>query len=318
MLGQGADVRTFFAPLLALLGLTLMCDADANLLSWKDILQRPPLRADHRIPYGADPLHFGDLWLPKGPGPHPVVILVHGGCWQAQYPGVELTHFMADGLRNAGYAVWEVEYRRLGHEGAPYPGMFNDVAHAADHLRTLASPHKLDLSRVVATGHSAGGHLALWLAARDHLPKSSGLHRDAALPVHAVVGIAAITDIEIFATAGAHACGADTVSKLVDLPRRGKAAFADTSPAELKIPVKQWLVQGKEDKLVLPHLGAAYATAKRPRGESIEVIDLPAAGHFELIAPWSAAWPPIVDTFKRAFEGIGNSVSRERTQSTRN
>ncbi len=287
-----------------------MCDADAGLLSWKDILQRPALKADHRLPYGPDPLHFGDLWLPTGTGPHPVVILIHGGCWLAQYPGVELTHFMADGLRQAGYAVWEIEYRRLGHAGAPYPGMFNDVAAAADHLRAIATTHRLDLSRVVASGHSAGGHLALWLAARANLPASSVLHGGAPLPVHAVVGIAAITDIEVFATAGAHACGADTVSQLVDLPRRGKSAFADTSPAELRIPVKQWLVQGQDDKLVLPPLGRAYATAKRARGETLEVVDLPAAGHFELIAPWTPAWPPILETFKRAFAGARPPVQR--------
>lgn len=286
-----------------------MCDADSSQLSWKDILQRPALKADHRVAYGSNPLHFGDLWLPPSAGPHPVVILVHGGCWQAIYPGVELTHFMADGLRSAGYAVWEIEYRRLGHEGAAYPGMFNDVAEGTDHLRKIASTHKLDMSRVVATGHSAGGHFALWLAARSHLPKASGLFKGDPLPIHAVVGVAAITDIEVFATAGAHACGADTVSQLIDQPRRGKAGFADTSPAELKVPVKQWLVQGKDDKLVAAPLGHAYAEAKRKRGENIDVIDLPNAGHFELIAPWSAAWPPIVETFGKAFKDIGRRAA---------
>ncbi|MBL8519373.1 MAG: alpha/beta hydrolase [Betaproteobacteria bacterium] len=297
-------MRRAWLALLSALLITRMCEADANLLSWKDILQRPALKADHRVPYGPQPQHFGDLWLPSGAGPHPVVILVHGGCWLAEYPGVELTHFLADGLRRAGYAVWEIEYRRLGHPGAEYPGMFLDVADATDQLRKLAVPHALDLSRVVATGHSAGGHLALWLAARAQLPQGSPLTRAHPLPVHAVVGIAAITDIEVFATAGAHACGADTVSRLVDVPKRGKAAYADTSPMTLIIPVRQWLVQGRADRLVLPHLGHAYAEAKRKRGESIDVVDLPDAGHFELIAPWTAAWPPIADTFRKAFSAL--------------
>jgi acetyl esterase/lipase len=281
-----------------------MCDADAALLSWKDILQRPALKADQRIAYGADPMHFADLWLPEGRGPHPVVILIHGGCWQAQYPGVELTHFLADALRREGYAVWEIEYRRLGHKGAEYPGMFLDVAEGADHLRKIAAQRSLDLNRVVATGHSAGGHLALWLAARDRLPAASALRRALPLAIHAVVGIAAITDIEIFATAGAHACGVDTVERLVDGKKRGKAAFADTSPAEFAVPVKQWLIQGKEDRLVLPPLGHDYAAKKRARGEAIDIIDIADAGHFELIAPWTPAWAPIAETFRRAFAGI--------------
>jgi acetyl esterase/lipase len=279
-----------------------MTDATAQLLSWKDILAKPAIKADHRIAYGSNPLQFGDLWLPTvGGPPHPVVILIHGGCWLSMYPGVELTHFMADGLRRAGYAVWEIEYRRLGHDGAGYPGTFLDVAEGTDFLRGIAAQYKLDLSRVVATGHSAGGHLALWLAARDGLPTNSVLKRASPLPIHAVVGVAAITDIDVFATAGAHACGVDTVQRLIDLPKRGAKAFNDTSPMRLKVSPPQWLVQGQQDGIVLPRLGHDYAKAKRARGERIEIIDLDKAGHFELIAPWSNAWPPIVDAFRAAF-----------------
>ena len=101
----------------------------AQTLSFRDVLQRPPIKADQRIAYGSDALQFGDLWLPSskdhGAGPYPTVILIHGGCWRADLPGVELTHFMADDLRKSGFAVWEIEYRRVGHAGGGYPALFS-------------------------------------------------------------------------------------------------------------------------------------------------------------------------------------------------
>lgn len=282
-----------------------MSEAGAQRLSWKDVLARPAPKADLRVAYGPAPEHFADLWLPAGRGPHPVVVLVHGGCWLAQYPGVELTRHLSDALRKQGYAVWDVEYRRLGHEGAGYPGTFDDVARGTDHLRAIAARHSLDLTRVVASGHSAGGHLALWLAGRGNLPASSPLQRRDPLKIHAVVGVAAITDLEVFATAGAHACGADTVQRLVDLQKRGRpAAFTDTSPAWFAVPVRQWLVQGAEDGVVAQRLAHEYAAPKRARGETIDIIDIEGAGHFELIAPWTSAWVPLAAAFKAAFEAL--------------
>ncbi|HEX4858445.1 MAG TPA: alpha/beta hydrolase [Usitatibacteraceae bacterium] len=304
-----------FAQACCALVLTLsMCDTDAQRLSYKDILKREAVLADQRVAYGRDPLQFADLWLPKtapGPAGHPVVVLVHGGCWLAELPGVELTHWLADGLRNAGYAVWEIEYRRLGHPGGGYPETFLDVAKATDHLRAIAKSNRLNLDRVVATGHSAGGHLALWLAARAALPEGSALRVADPLPIHAVVGLAAIPDLEVFATAGAHACGADTVQRLVDLKTRpAPGAFRDTSPVELPIGVPQYLIHGEFDAIVIPALGDRYREKKSARRESIALSIIKEAGHFELIAPWTFAWPEIAATFGRAFAGIGAAASR--------
>src|SRR6185437_16909756 len=117
------------------------------------------------IPYGQDKYQFGDLRLPSGPGPHPVVIGIHGGYWRKKY-GLD---WIADGcaaLSERGIATWNIEYRRIGNRGGAWPGTFLDVARAADFVRGLAPVHNLDPHRVVTLGHSAGGHLVLWRAAR--------------------------------------------------------------------------------------------------------------------------------------------------------
>ena len=279
----------------------------AQTLSFRDILQRPPVKSDARIAYGNDPLQFGDLWLPAGNGPHPVVVLVHGGCWLADLPGVELTHFMADDLRKNGFAVWEIEYRRVGHNGGGYPGTFLDVANGTDHLRIIAGKYRLNLDRVITSGHSAGGHLALWLAARPRLPEGSPLKLPLPLPIHQVITVAGIGDLAFFAKAGAHACGDDTVAKLVDIETRGKsdkaAPFRDTSPSELlPIGVKQILIHGVYDGIVPPAIGLRHKTKAAAKGEMVEVVTIANAGHFELIAPWTEVWKEVVGVFKAALK----------------
>ena len=144
--------------------------------------------ADHRITYGDDPSQFGDLFLPQGDGPHPVLFLLHGGCWRAPY-GLEPVGQMARTLADAGLAVWSLEYRRLGNGGG-WPHTFLDVAHGADLLRELATTYPLDLTQVVVAGHSAGGHLALWSAARPQLPADSPIYTPDPLPFQAVVALA--------------------------------------------------------------------------------------------------------------------------------
>jgi len=305
---MAGNIAIFRAALAALLtGALLMCNppANAQLLTFSDVMKRTAPKADTRIAYGADALQFGDLWLPTARTdgkPHPVVVLVHGGCWLASLPGVELTHYLAAGIRDAGFAVWEIEYRRVGHAGGGYPGTFLDVAKGTDHLRDIAGKYKLDLTRVIATGHSAGGHLALWLAARPKLPAGSPLRTDSPLPIHAVIGVAAIGDLAHFAKAGAHACGDDTVEQLVDQKKRTTtdklAPFRDTSPSELlPIGVKQVMIHGVFDGIVPPALGMRHQVQAKAKGESVQVIVLPDSGHFELISPWTAQGKAVVQAF---------------------
>ena len=122
-----------------------------------------------RLKYGPEDLQFGDLYLPNQQGSHPVVILIHGGYWRARY-GLDLMNDLAVDLAKRGYAAWNIEYRRVGNPGGGWPGTFQDVALATDYLRKLAPSYTLDLTKVVPIGHSAGGHLAFWLAARPRIP----------------------------------------------------------------------------------------------------------------------------------------------------
>src|SRR5437879_6679862 len=135
-----------------------------------------------RIVYGTDEFHFGDLRLPQSSPPHPVAMMVHGGFWRSKY-GLAYLDLMCEALTVAGIATWNVEYRRLGNEGGGWPGTYLDLSRATDYLRELAPRYHLDLKHAIAVGHSSGGQLALWLAARGKLPKSSMLYTDSPLPL---------------------------------------------------------------------------------------------------------------------------------------
>ena len=131
-----------------------------------DILILVPPPADERVPYGSDAHQFGDLRLPKGNGPHPVVINIHGGFWRNEYDLTHAGHLCA-ALTAKGVATWNLEYRRIGNPGGGWPGTLDDVRTGAAHLKKIAGERSLDLKRAVATGHSAGGHLVLWLAKQN-------------------------------------------------------------------------------------------------------------------------------------------------------
>ncbi len=280
------------AAIAAVVGVTAS-RSRAGPISFSDLLGRARPVADHRIAYGPGPQQFGELWLPATPGPHKVVVLIHGGCWLADLPGLELMTYAADDLKRRGLAVWNIEYRRLGHAGGGYPGTFQDVAQGVDYLRTLAPTYGLDLHRVVLVGHSAGGHLALWDAARPRLPKASPLAGRDPLPIAGVVTLAGIDDLEAYRATGPDACGGPpTIDQLVGAGQRGAASlYADTSPAALlPIGVRQVIISGDLDPIVPAAFGRDYATKARAAGDAAQVVDIPDAGHFELIDPGSAAW----------------------------
>jgi acetyl esterase/lipase len=267
-----------------------------SILSYSELLARDKPLATLRARYGTEPDQFGDLWLPKEPGNGRVVVLIHGGCWLASLPGLELMAYVAEDLHQQGYAVWNVEYRRLGNAGGGYPGTFSDVAHAVDHLKSLAKLYALNLSDVIVAGHSAGGHLAIWAAARHRIAKTSDLYNDDPLPIKAAVSLAGINDLRAYRTNGPDACGGpETIDQLVGASDRQKSAvFSDTSPASLfPIGVRQAIVSGGLDPIVPPNFGQDYALAASAAGDPVEEITIADAGHFELIDPRSPAWTQI-------------------------
>jgi acetyl esterase/lipase len=299
---------TTIATLIALTALSTM-NAHAQLLTFKNILDRTDRpQPTQKISYGAHADQYGELWLPPNAGAnakHPIVILVHGGCWRADLPGPELVAFLADDLRKQGVAVWSITYRRVGTRAenfSPYPDTFRDVAAATEMLRTLAPKHNLDLNRIVSTGHSAGGHLAMWIAARHRLPNDSALTQSNPLKIHATVGIAAIADLQVGKSMSAHACGAETVDLLIDTKNRKEQAFRDTSLTPLlPLGVQQVLVSGVYDAIVAPAQAMRYRERAKEKNETVTLVTLDNAGHFELIAPWTAQGAAVVREIVKAL-----------------
>lgn len=224
----------------------------------------------HRIPYGSDPLQFGDLRTPAGGGA-PVAVVIHGGFWRAIYDLEYLSPF-CEALTEAGVATWSLEYRRLGNAGGGWPGTFEDAAGGTDYLRTLANKHNLDLGRVVALGHSAGGHLALRLGSRGR-PALAG-----------IISLAGVADLR---RAWELHLSNDVVSEFlggspVEVPDRYDLA----SPIErLPLGVPQKLVHGTADTSVPFEISRRYVSAAKARGDDAELITLENSGHFEFVDP---------------------------------
>lgn len=265
-----------------------------------DVLDRTPPPADHRIPYGPASLQFGDLRLPiTAPGHKlPVVVFVHGGWWQASY-GLEYGGHLCAALKNAGVATWSLEYRRVGDAGGGWPGTMQDVAMGFDHLRTLAKAYPLDLERVVVAGHSAGGHLALWLAGRHHIPETSPLHTpQPAVGLAGVVGLAAAADLRLTIDLSGtfrFANGKPSVISLIGgTPADYEDRYRAANPGDLlPLSVPQVLLQGSEDNQIPPTLPERWAGNARRQGDHVTVTIIPGADHFDIVDPESRAWPVV-------------------------
>ena len=261
----------------------------------------PARAADYRLPYGTHPGQFGDLRLPSGDGPHPVVVLVHGGCWKAQYASLRDLAAMAEALKDAGIATWNIEYRRLGETGGGWPGTYLDTASAIDHLRLLAPRYGLDLTKVVLLGHSAGGHLAHWAATRHRLAPASPVYRADPLPVRGVINLAGRMDMTTGIAEYETLCRDRVVQNLLGGdPQTVPERYRDASPsAHLPLGVPQVLIWGEHEDFVPAPLVRSYAAAARQAGDDVELIVIPGAGHFETASPQSAAWPVVLRSIRR-------------------
>jgi acetyl esterase/lipase len=265
--------------------------SEPSLMSVAEALEMPQPAPDHRIEYGADPLQMGELRLPAGSGRFPVAIIIHGGCWLSAYD-LGYMSSLAAALTSEGIATWSLEYRRIGDDGGGWPGTFVDVALGADHLVQLADRFPLDLDRVVVIGHSAGGHLALWLAARPRLTTTSPLYQADPLPLRGVISLAGIPDLAAYSAD--EGCGASVPKLLGGQPKAVGERLRQASPvALLPLGVKQRLLTGSHDPVVPPALARAYAEAAEATGDTVEVTEIQDAGHFELVAPDSHAWPAV-------------------------
>jgi len=244
----------------------------------QSILELAPPKADARLTYGADPNQFGDLRMPEGKGPHPVVVFIHGGFWRSAYDLGHAGHLCA-ALTKAGAATWNIEYRRVGNAGGGWPGTFDDVLRAAEYVKTLRTKYAVDLTRVVVAGHSAGGHLALWLAAKR------------AIDLRATVSLAGVSDLR--RAWDLQLSGGVAGQLLGGSPKEVPERYAASSPIEmLPISVPQRLIHGTEDDIVPFAMSERFAAVSK----NAQLVPLSGAGHFELIDPRSKEWSTVKKT----------------------
>src|SRR4051812_26068466 len=291
------------AFLLALVFITVTsphASLDAKTLSWSELGSMPLPAAGERITYGKGPQQFGELRVPKGDGPFPVMVVIHGGCWQNEFDYVYMTR-LAAWFTEHGVATWTIEYRRLGDASGGWPGTFLDIADATDALHGIAAKSRLDLKRVYAAGHSAGGQLALWLASRSRLPKSSELYRENPVAIQGVLGLAAITNLEKYRIGPANSCHSSVEPLLGGGPDKVSSRYGETSPSQrLPLGARQVFIQGEKDPIVEAASVREYVDAAKKAGDHAEILPLPEAGHFEACV----VLPQTKSIFEEAFRKL--------------
>jgi acetyl esterase/lipase len=247
----------------------------------EEILSLSPPPADHRLAYGGDPNQFGDLRLPaKGRKvPFPAVMYIHGGYWRAKYDLLHAGHLCA-ALTQRGCATWNVEYRRVGNPGGGWPGTFEDVVSGCRFLPQIARHYQLDPERIIVMGHSAGGQLALCLAAHDPSVRSA-------------VSLAGVVDLQ--RAFDLHLSSDAVVEFLGGKPTEVTEHYREADPMQLAIRARQVLIHGSDDDVVPPEFSRRYVEAKKGRQENVTLIQLPKADHFDPIDPRSGVWPKVED-----------------------
>ncbi len=231
-----------------------------------------------KIAYGPDPNQFGHLRMPDGAARPALVVLIHGGFWRSRF---DLSHMeaLAERITQEGFATWSLEYRRTGQPGGGWPGTLEDVAAGAAWRSRLP----VDAARCVAVGFSAGGHLALSLAARDPL-------------LAGAVSLAGAVDLEL---AWQLRLSEGVVG---DFLGGEPSAFPEACPANLPISVPQRLIHGDRDESVPLEISRSYV--RRKAQEDVRLMELAGLSHMDLIDPSSAAWPFLKQTIIELTPGL--------------
>jgi acetyl esterase/lipase len=256
----------------------------------EDILSRQPPPPDLRLTYGSDPNQFIDLRLPASKTkPHPLAINIHGGFWRAKYNLDHAGHLCA-ALTAKGLATANLEYRRVGNEGGAWPGTFEDIRSAYQFLIQNAQKHNFDPQKNVVMGHSAGGQLALCLAAHES-------------QVRSVISLAGVVDLQ--RAYQLHLSHDAVVEFLRGTPAEVPDHYREADPMQLSTASAcQRLIHGTSDDVVPPAFSRDYVALKRQRSgnhkEDAHLLEIAAADHFDLIDPRSRAWKQVEDTVLQA------------------
>ena len=244
--------------------------------------------ADYRLSYGSDALQFGALRLPKSRGPHRIVVFIHGGCWLNRF-GLDHARIVSRAIADLGYAVWTPEYRRIGDQGGGWPGTFDDVVASFEALADIAPLHGLDLNHVVVMGHSAGGHLALWLAGRKNLK----------VKIHGIMALAGISHLLDYEALG-NECAASLPLLLEGNSRARAERWLEVDPIRrlpLGVPVS--FIHGDSDAIVPLSQSEDFC---RAAGWQCTLNVITGGGHFDMVSP-----------FSEAFKVIGRELQRLKT-----
>lgn len=242
------------------------------------------------LDYGPDPHQWVEFRRPQVDGPVPLVVHLHGGFWSADYALDHARPFCA-GLRRLGVATANVEYRRVGNDGGGWPGTFQDARDALGVVERLVEEHGVDPDRVVLSGHSAGGHLALWAAARTTVPLAG------------VVPIAAVTDLRAAHRRRLSDRGTATSELLGCLPEDDPDRYSEASPVDdVPLPMPVVLVHGVHDRQVPLSHATDYAQAAVAAGGDARVDEVD-ADHFDVLDPTSTTFDRVADTIRRLVDG---------------
>lgn len=256
------------------------------------LLDLTPPPADVRVCYGSDSLQFGDLRFGTSERRDVIVMNIHGGFWRNRYDLSHAGHFCA-ALSASGFTTWNIEYRRVGDAGGGWPGTLEDVRLAFRFIPQLAAKHGLRANKVMITGHSAGGQLALCLAAQERT-------------VPCVVSLAGAVDLQ---RAWELHLSSDAVAEFLGgAPQEVPEIYAAADPMQLSIETcRQWILHGREDRDVPAELSRRYWGRKQSRGEDAHLLEIRSAGHMDLIDPRSAAWKTIAGVLVEAADALTTS-----------
>ncbi len=257
--------------------------------SLEAMLAAPPAPPSHRLAYGSAAEQFVDVYLPEPSAEAaPLVVAIHGGFWRAQYDSSHLSHACA-ALAADGFVVASVEYRRIGQDGGGYPGTLHDVAAALARLQSEQARFGFDPRRILACGHSAGGQLAQWLAARRPL--------EGELVIRGVVALAPVSDL-----VRGHALGLGRgviETFLGGAPEQVPPAYLEASPAaHLPLGVRQIVVHGELDQEVPLALSVDYVHRARELGDDVRLLTLLGADHYCVVNPRSNEWRQVVQALQ--------------------
>jgi len=304
---KGVDLKNF----LGCLGLTVMvygCVANApaeaegaqamqdkKIMTWNDLLSREQPSPDETISYGDDPLQVIDIWRPAKVVSAPAVIMIHGGCWQTSVAERDIMNWIADDLRKHGVGVWNIEYRGVDRGGG-YPGTYEDVGKAADLFEKRAAEFGMQTSRKIAIGHSAGGHLALWLVNRPKFMVTEKLRGDDPIRLDLAISQGGLPDLREGGLRHGHPCGTDAPQKM------SGPDFSLTSPPEMNVgEAKQILFNNDSDHVAPPEYARTYKAKMAAKNTAVFIDETDGEGHVELIAPDSKSWAKQRDVILKEF-----------------